>query len=593
MKYKENYNFNKFNELLSFDNEKEKIYDLYKTLKNESKKKLFLYLLYEPSNNKIKELLNQEGVLTILGVTNYFNQKRIFCSAMEFRCSNFNCEKSTNIIKSKDKILKKCPVCDEKIYLDNKEGIINSFFGLYLNYFEYYILNDIKTTMYIIRNKYNGKTYFKSSDESFFNWLYIKLLENECDVEYFLRVDKMGFGKGAIQNQLKKFFLSYNIIKSIDNINFKPINQGIFKEENKKYLNLYTGNKYLNFNKIENKKDNDYFSKCLNINELLFNLSGKDEKGVGFILDVLAMIIQEPHMKTKQLIIFYGEEASGKGTFYDLILKPLFEGYIIKILGKKIKSSFNGFMSKNLVLVLEEVKADKEEEDTLKELVTEDLILINEKNMPERYENNYLTIFGFSNEQNPISVGNRRGVYFNSRTLGGSIDKAPSYRKRYEKEIPKEFEYFIRELKTRKYDRVETMKGYMTEAKKQVQEQNMSLIQRFFYEISNYESFGRYNSKLIEDNRLDINLDISRFIKKSQGVDYVKAIFILEIYNSYLINRKYRPISLNKFGEFWQLVGIDRSNKKHFNRFSNEGHKETYINLNLLNNKIKEEYNNN
>ena len=295
-------------------------------------------------------------------------------------------------------------------------------------------------------------------------------------------------------------------------------------------------------------------------------------------------------MKTKQLIIFYGEEAAGKGTFYDLILYPLFEGYITKILGKKIKSAFNGFMSKNLALVLEEVKSDKEEEDTLKELVTEDKILINEKNRKERNENSYLTVFGFSNEQNPISAGKRRGVYFRSKTLGGSVKKAPIFRKKYEEQIPLEFEKFVSILKNREVDVMKVMRGVETDAKQQVLDQNKSVIERFYDEVCCYPDLGHYISELLENGNLNPNDNLKRYLNCYKEINYIEAEFILKLYNLYLKKNKYKEISLNRFSEFWQLMAINRDDKEHWRRLTPDYKKKQYVNLDIINKEIKEQY---
>lgn len=587
MDYKTDYEYKKLSDLLLSEQEKENLYKLYLTLEKCSKKKLFLYLSYNISRNIIRKLLLVDGLLTMNGITKMLYDDNCLTNEMKFKCTNQECNYSHEPFKSNKFYYKKCPECKNNMNIINKEDIYYTFNALYLNYFDFYILNDVEKTLYLIRNKYNGKFYIKSSDESFSNWLYIKLLENDCPLNLYTLCLYQGKQK-AIKTTLLDLIKESKSIKSIDNINFKPVKDTVFIEDNKTYFNLYKGNKHLNT--IVEREENFLFD-CPNIKELIFNLTNKDERGLNYLLDVLAMIVQEPHIKTKQLIIFYGEEAAGKGTFYDFILKPLFEGYITKILGKKIKSSFNGFMSKNLVLVLEEVKADKEEEDTLKELVTEDTILINEKNMPERQENNYLTIFGFSNEQNPISAGKRRGVYFKSRTLGGHTNNAPSYRVKYEKNIPLEFDNFLCELKTRKYDRAEIMKGIETEAKKQVREQNMSVIERFYEELCNYNSINKYIDEKLSTGELDANIN-NNLIYNFDNVNYVKAEFFVDLYNNYLISQKFKKISLNKFSEFWQLLKINKDNKKHWRRLinSNTEKKTQYVNLNIINNEIKKRY---
>lgn len=594
MDHKKEWRYIKFANLLNTDEQKERLFQVYKGLDLEKQKLLFLFLNFEESKNHILFLLRQEGVLTFSGIIRYiFQEQGLFPRIMEFKCKNPDCKKYDEIKKSEDIMYNLCPSCDEKIIYLNKFEIYKTFFALYLNYFDFYLLNDSDKTMYVIRNKFNGKHYIKSSDEALANWIFLKLIDNNCDVNKFLF--SIGHSKSKnVKNNLLNLIKSKGLITLVDNLNFKPILDPLFIEDNKKYFNLYSGNKYLNLVVSDDEKIKDYENNFPNIRELMFNLTGRDENGVQYLLDVLSMVVQEPHIKTKQLIIFYGEEASGKGTFYDLVLSPLLNGYITKILGKKVKSQFNSYMSQNLALVLEEVKSDKDEEDTMKELVTEDTILINPKGQSERYENNYLTIFGFSNEQNPISAGKRRGVYFNSRTLGGTTDKAPEFRKRFEKEIPKEFEDFVKYLKLNKYNRVEVMKGFETEAKKQVVEQNLSAIERFYYELTSFPSIARYIDNLIDSNQLDINYNLEKYLHKSKDVVYVQSEFILLLYNTFLKKIKYNSITLNKFGEFWQLVKINRDDKGHWNRLvnPNTGGKTSYVNLNMIDEVIKARYEN-
>lgn len=586
MDYNIDWRFKKYLSYLDTEQEKKAIFQLYNISNIETRKRIYLYLAFKESNQIIKNLISKNALLTAEGLRNYlFNDADVFNLSMKFVCKNKECEKYSEIIESIHKRYVKCPSCEQDIIYLNKQKIKNVLFGLYLNYYDFYLLGEFDKTTFLIHNKFANKYYLKAGEEAFSHWILIKLIENGCDVKKILF--QLKIEPKNIKKKIYDLIIDNSLIKTIDSINFKPELINLIKEENKKYFNIYSGNE--NLNKIVEKKDIDFKKECSNINELLFNLTGHDEKGINYLLDVLAMILQEPHIKTKQLIIFYGEEASGKGTFYDLILKPLFEGYITKILGKKIKSSFNGFMSKNLVLVLEEVKADKDEEDTLKELVTEDFILINEKGLPERYENNYLTIFGFSNEQNPINAGKRRGVYFRSRTLGGTTDKAPEFRKRYEQEIPKEFNNFITHLKNRKYDKIEVMKGYETEAKLQVLEQNMSIIERFCDELFSFQTLGDYISEGIASGDID-SPDLTRYLYNYEGINYVQAEFLLLLYNNYLKKQRYKIINIKRFSEFWQVMKIDKSNLTHWRRLEMDKKKIQYVNLDIINQEIKKRY---
>ena len=90
------------------------------------------------------------------------------------------------------------------------------------------------------------------------------------------------------------------------------------------------------------------------------------------------------------------------------------------------------------------------------------------------------------------------------------------------------------------------MKGYETEAKQQVINQNLSVIERFFLELCNYDGVGKYVSELIASGELNLKRDILLYLHKYEGINYVQADFLLILYNEYLKENKYKSISLNK-----------------------------------------------
>jgi len=341
-----------------------------------------------------------------------------------------------------------------------------------------YMLNDDYKTKYLIHNNLTGKYTIKNGNDSLTDYMYITLQNdkvnlNELNIYY-------PDSSSKIKNLLFDFIQDYNFVKSINDISFKPINLLEFEENGKVFYNTYRPTQYLSIN--PNEEDIILIRDCPYIYDLLYNICGKESGGVDYMLKLLAFILQNPHIKTEKLVVLFGEEGSGKGIFFNEILKPLFEDYAIQVNQHTMDAQYNEYLSQKLVVYFNEVENKKENVNIIKNYVTEKSLMINEKYGGMRPETSYFTIFADVNGNNPITAGERRTVYFKSKTLGGSFKKSDELGQIFVREIPKELIKFAQYLKNLEVTHKEIRLGYETQAKKDVLD-NVKTIEKEFVDL--------------------------------------------------------------------------------------------------------------
>src|SRR5690606_35753946 len=85
-------------------------------------------------------------------------------------------------------------------------------------------------------------------------------------------------------------------------------------------------------------------------------------------------------------------------------------------------------------------------------------------------------------------------IFGYSRTLGGSADKAPEFRKKLEQEIPNELDNFVSYLKNMEYDEKEVFSSYKNEARQNLIDIDKTNTDLF---IDNLEDYGGSPLELI------------------------------------------------------------------------------------------------
>ena len=393
----------------------------------------------------------------------------------------------------------------------------------------------------------------------------------------------------------------------INNIGFKPTRDKIFIKQNKKYFNLFKYTKMMNnknyildnpisFNEFKNKSPFHF--------NLFMNLHNHDELAIQDTLMKIADKLKYPHEKAQDCIIFYPGEGSGKGIFYKYILQPIFENYASKILMKRLNSDFNGFIQKALVLVLEEGKRDLELIETLKEVITEGSLLINEKGKNATEEDIYFLTFVFSNNMNPIDLGKRRGSYHNAHSLGKDIEESQEIGRKLCSELPKETEYLLQYLHNLEFKHQDALLPFNTKAKEQVTDLNKNTLELFYDFLLTYKDLDKaclyLQDKRYEGGRIpEFFFNIEKFkTKKSKDPEefYICKDIIKEAYNHFCHIEGFKTNLIRHNKDIVQLWALFKMPVDSFQRIivkqdsKNQGRRLDHVRLKDLVQHLKDNY---
>ena len=209
-------------------------------------------------------------------------------------------------------------------------------------------------------------------------------------------------------------------IKSVDNIQYWPGQEPIFKDGGKTYLNRWEPSSL----KAE-KGDVQWF-----IDHLLYIYDGNYSYVENF-LNWAAHIIQEPsEICVWNPWIQSSVEGTGKSMIANIMRKLVGEENSTVITATDIASDYNGWASRKLVIIeeMDEAKSWGTLADKLKHLATSDKIRINDKYVKPFDANNCLQFMLLSNKEVPMKITNDARRWFIHKMQAGI--KAEAY---YEK----------------------------------------------------------------------------------------------------------------------------------------------------------------
>jgi hypothetical protein len=200
-------------------------------------------------------------------------------------------------------------------------------------------------------------------------------LSGQSDATLLLkRAIKAKFPNSEDRKIAAEFFVSPETTY-YEGVEFNP------KSNNKNYLNLWVGP----YRKA--KKGNKQL-----ILAFLFNvICDGDENSYNYLINYIAHALQKPEEKPGVMIILMGGQGIGKGTLGRIIQKIWPSTYLQVSNIDAITGNFNGALERSYFVFMDEAlfAGDRKSSDALKSLVTEPLILINEKHQPARQTKSY------------------------------------------------------------------------------------------------------------------------------------------------------------------------------------------------------------
>ena len=185
---------------------------------------------------------------------------------------------------------------------------------------------------------------------------------------------------------------------------FKP-SQNLEIDKDNKTINLFKPTIFMVREK--SNKAIDLKIDTPNINHLLSNLIPVISERERF-LNWLAGIMQT---RAKQLTawVFMGQPGAGKNVLLDHILKPLLgERQAIKVEDEQLKNPFNGWLQNAILIAFNEVAHDNRTRNSInskvKAIITDNDIMINEKNVKVFTIDNHVNAIFFSNNEIPVLI---------------------------------------------------------------------------------------------------------------------------------------------------------------------------------------------
>lgn len=136
-----------------------------------------------------------------------------------------------------------------------------------------------------------------------------------------------------------------------------------------------------------------------------------DENSFVWIIKMLARLVQYPFSKSGVAIVLKGRQGCGKGIILEK-LRHIFGSYFKSLRPNEFLGDFNGVLADTLILFLDESvwSGDRRTASSLKTLITDSKMQINQKNLPAFTIENNLNFFIATNYQQaaPVEEGDRR-----------------------------------------------------------------------------------------------------------------------------------------------------------------------------------------
>ena len=193
---------------------------------------------------------------------------------------------------------------------------------------------------------------------------------------------------------------------------FKLTIKGIkFNSRDKDILSVFQDFKYDFLDSFEIEIINDFLSLIKEV------ICDNNEEMYKYVISWIANIIQNPGLKNETALILKGLQGAGKNTFTNVICE-LLAGYAAKNVTdiSELTGNFNSVVESKMLIVLNELSNCSNGKqinfNTLKSIITDNTIRINEKNQPRRTAENVANFIFVTNNSFPVKIeaGDRRYV---------------------------------------------------------------------------------------------------------------------------------------------------------------------------------------
>jgi len=365
-------------------------------------------------------------------------------------------------------------------------------------------------------------------------------------------------------NDLKDLIYNNAKIEILHNIKFYPKCDITFYdvETNKTYYNTFTpkgllfqkGDLEINFDD-EFKYLDELEKNAPHFYQLIFNVFSRKRIYMDYFIKYLVFRINKPYERASKLINLFGSTAGGKGLLFKKIIEPSLH-YVKLITEAGIQSEFDDYKKDKLIVFVDEIDHLSNMVNAFKTMLTSEKQEINPKFGKKEYINFYFDIITSTNSKHIMHAGERRTLYFKSKTLFDDLAKAQKFYYDLIKHEEKEFEYlsnFLTSLRLTQEIIKEVRNGIETEFAQDTREMHKTYDELFIDELQNYENLSDLQ------NNFGIK-DLSPYI----AGEYISLEFFLELFNIFKLqsNPKSQKILLNRFNWFCEHFNFEKERKR-------------------------------
>ena len=251
-------------------------------------------------------------------------------------------------------------------------------------------------------------TYFMVKNPVLFGWEYRNELEKK-EVTFYNRSDFDILTQDILYDGTNKKTFEIeerNFLKEWLKDKKKRLYQRVEWVPNNTYDNDKIYNSFISFDIFEEPKN--YNTKPVDLYLDHINLLvNNDEASFIYVRNYIAHLFQKPDELPATSLLFKSQQGLGKDLLIDIIEKILGKDYIARTSNlDSIFGNFNAALKHTLILQLNELQGSDgfANKEYLKDLITKQTVIINEKNMKPYKQTNYTRVFIFSNNLNPIEI---------------------------------------------------------------------------------------------------------------------------------------------------------------------------------------------
>jgi phage/plasmid-associated DNA primase len=347
------------------------------------------------------------------------------------------------------------------------------------------------------------------------------------------------------------------IIKSvpvINNIGYRPSSETIFIDNDNRVL--YNTYRLPDIRKSPSIiKDNYSFP---HIQKLLMFLCNDSEESYSWMNKRIAHALTKPTDRVPTAIILQGAQGSGKNTFTDFILRPLFQ-YNTKIITQRdIDMNFDSHYMFQTQLVIANEVINVENKFTLpnklKTYISEDSIMINPKGRDARQVENYTFFVFTTNEISPIKLDkdNRRYTVI-TRFEPIEVSFIKELKANLETELIEYYNYLL----SLEYDTSDIYMRLATEGEKDAITVSSNSVELFIANALESDSFFKAHEGICKEFYQSSSLEVSEHLepfKKKDGI-YVIIKDLYESYKKFCTNEDLKPCTRHIFTRLFKKAG--------------------------------------